>query len=578
MTIFRLNLRAALLLSAAMICSFSSFAQDDEEPNQGGLLDGLQIHGNVDVYAQQYNRDSIIGAPIVPEKSGINAFTNLIATMGNFSAGVRIESYIPPVQGFDIRYGAKAIGVPFRYATFQQDGLEVTAGNFYEQFGNGLILRAYEERALGLDNAFDGLRVKYSPYRGIYLKGLIGNQRYYWLKSDGIVRAFDSEISINELIPSMETSALRVTLGGSFVSKYQSGDGYSMIIPENVAGAAGRFQVNWKDFAFMGEYAFKENDPTKSNRYIYRRGQGFFVSATYSRKGFGVNLSAKSIDNMEFRSDREAGLNDLFINYLPALTRQHTYNLAATLYPYATQPNGEVGLQGDLIYKIKRGSKLGGKYGTTIQVNVSMINSLNRRYIVHENMDSANAILDQEIYLEEDPGRIGYNTNLFDVGDSVYYRDFNIEIDRKFSKEFKLKGTYVFQEYNIALIQNKVSPNVQAHIAILEGLHKITRKHSIRWEAQAMWTEEDQGDWIFGLVEYGYSPHWIITVLNQYNYGNKVKDLRVNYPTAQITYIQNALRLSIGYGRQRAGIFCVGGVCRNVPAANGLTVAITSSF
>jgi len=69
-----------------------------------------------------------------------------------------------------------------------------------------------------------------------------------------------------------------------------------------------------------------------------------------------------------------------------------------------------------------------------------------------------------------------------------------------------------------------------------------------------------------------------VTILNQYNYGNKVEDLRVNYPTAQVTYIQNALRMSIGYGRQRAGIFCVGGVCRNVPAANGLTVAITSSF
>ncbi len=556
------------------LCTQTLTAQDEG----GGLLDGLQIHGNFDVYGQQYNKDSIIGAPVVPQKSGINAFTNLIATKGKFTAGVRIESYLPPVQGFDVRYGNQPIGVPFRYATFKQDGLEVTAGNFYEQFGNGLILRAYEERALGIDNAFDGIRVKYSPYKGVYLKGLVGNQRYYWQKSDGIVRAFDSEFQLNELISQLETSALRISLGGSVVSKFQAGGTSSLKLPENVAGGAGRFQLNWKDFGLMGEYAYKANDPTKSNHYIYKEGQGLFMSATYSRKGFGVNISAKSIDNMEFRSDREAGLNDLFINYLPALTRQHTYNLAATLYPYATQPNGEVGIQGDLIYKIKRGSKIGGKYGTTIQINVSLINALKRDYYTSENIDTANALLDQQVYLDADPGRKGYKTNLLNIGDSVYYRDFNIEIDRKFTKHFKLKATYAFQEYNIALIQNKVSDNVVAHIGVVEGLHTFGKKHSIRWEAQTLFTDQDQGDWIFGLIEYGYSPHWIVTILNQYNYGNKVEDLRVNYPTAQVTYIQNALRMSIGYGRQRAGIFCVGGVCRNVPAANGLTVAITSSF
>jgi hypothetical protein len=203
---------------------------------------------------------------------------------------------------------------------------------------------------------------------------------------------------------------------------------------------------------------------------------------------------------------------------------------------------------------------------------------MQRDYLAADDMVAANELLDQYVYLPQDEHREGYTTNLLSVGDEVYYRDYNIEVDRKFNKHFKLKGSYIYQEYNIELILNKVSPNVKANIAVFEGLHTIGRKHSIRWEAQSLWTHEDQGDWIFGLIEYGYSPHWIITVLNQYNYGNKVEDLRVNYPTAQVTYIFDALRLSVGYGRQRAGIFCVGGVCRNVPAANGLTLAITSSF
>ncbi len=554
-----------------------AFGQDEE--GSTGILDGAQIHGNFDLYAQQYNEDSIIGAAAIPEKSGINAFTNMIVTKGRFSAGVRLESYLPPVQGFDVRFGNQPIGIPFRYANFKEEKLEVTVGNFYEQFGNGLILRSYEERALGIDNAFDGLRVKYRPYQGVYLKALVGNQRFYWQKSAGIVRAFDGEIQFNELIKKYESSKLRLSLGGSFVSKFQAAPtNTSMDIPENVAGGAGRLVLNYGNFGMQAEYAYKVNDPNKNNNYIYRNGQGLFFTATYSQKGFGVNLSAKTIDNMEYRSDREAGFNDVFINYLPALSRQHTYNLAATLYPYATQPNGEFGLQGDIIYKIKKGSKLGGKYGTTIQVNVSAINSLKRDYIVHSHADSARAILDQQVYIPTDSNRIGYNTNLFNVGDEVYYRDYNIEIDRKFNKKFKLKATYVFLEYNIELIQFKVSPNVKAHIAVLEGLNKFSRKHSLRWEVQHMSTEEDQGDWVFGLLEYSYSPHWIVSVLNQYNYGNKVKALQVNYPTAQVVYVNKANRISVGYGRQRAGIFCVGGVCRNVPAANGLTVAITSSF
>jgi hypothetical protein len=554
----------ALILSA-LLFSFGAFSQE--------LLDGIQIHGNIDIYAQTYNEDSIIGAPLVPEKSGFNSFTNLIANKGNFSAGVRFESYLPPVQGFDERYGDQKVGVPYRFVNFTKEGLDITVGNFYEQFGTGMILRAYEERALGVDNAFDGVRVKYSPIDGLYLKAMAGNQRYYWEKSDGIVRAFDAEVQLNELIAKFSESKLRVALGGSYVSKFQSTGIASVVLPENVAAWSSRVQLNYKGFGFTGEYAYKVNDPSADNNYIYRPGQGLFLSGTYSRKGFGINISAKSIDNMAFRSDRQATINDLFINYLPALTRQHTYNLSSTLYPYATQPNGEIGLQADIIYKIKKGSKLGGKYGTTIQVNISAIqgHDTNR-------LSNPGELLSQ-VYLDKDPTRQGYETTLYSVGDETFYRDYNIEISRKLNKKVKLKGSYIHQQYNIDLIQGTASgSNVVADIAVMEGTFKLAKKHSIRAEAQHLWTQQDQGNWAFALIEYGYSPHWIITVLNQYNYGNSNKDLRVNYPTTQVTYIRNANRLSIGYGRQRAGIFCVGGVCRNVPAANGLTVAITSSF
>ena len=42
------------------------------------------------------------------------------------------------------------------YANENED-LDVTIG-FYEQYGSGMILRAYEERQLGIDNALDGIK------------------------------------------------------------------------------------------------------------------------------------------------------------------------------------------------------------------------------------------------------------------------------------------------------------------------------------------------------------------------------------------------------------------------------------
>ena len=36
--------------------------------------------------------------------------------------------------------------------------------------------------------------------------------------------------------------------------------------------------------------------------------------------------------------------------------------------------------------------------------------------------------------------------------------------------------------------------------------------------------------------------------------------------------------MQLGYGKQREGLLCIGGVCRQVPASNGLTFSLTTSF
>ncbi|WP_367328970.1 DUF6029 family protein, partial [Lentimicrobium sp.] len=89
---------------------------------------------------------------------------------------------------------------------------------------------------------------------------------------------------------------------------------------------------------------------------------------------------------------------------------------------------------------------------------------------------------------------------------------------------------------------------------------------------------EDEGDWLQFLIEYTVAPKWYLTVADQYNYGNPDKDRRFHYPAVSAGYTYGSNRLTLTYGKQREGILCVGGVCRNVPASNGLTITLTSSF
>ena len=75
-----------------------------------------EIHGNFQTDVQYYNTDTTIGAPVVPEKVLMNGFANINYTRDNFSCGLRYESYLNALQGFDTRY--KGNGFGFRYASY----------------------------------------------------------------------------------------------------------------------------------------------------------------------------------------------------------------------------------------------------------------------------------------------------------------------------------------------------------------------------------------------------------------------------------------------------------------------------
>ncbi|MCD4791693.1 MAG: DUF6029 family protein [Bacteroidales bacterium] len=551
------------IIISIILFSFLAKAQENKK-------DYGQIHGNFETIIQSYQVDTIIGidsADVPNEKVLSNSYLNLTYTKGKFSAGIRYEAYLNTLEGFDKRYNGH--GLANRYASYTSDELEVTVGNFYEQFGSGLILRTYEEKSLGVDNSLDGIKLKYKPIPGIKLAGVIGKQRLYWEHGSGIVKGIDGEFSFNETFKKLSESKTRFLIGGSFVSKYQENLDPIYNFPENVGAFAGRFNLSRNGFILSSEYAFKINDPSSDNGLIFKDGNALFINASWSKKGIGFLFTALRLDNMSFRSDRNAAVNDLNINYLPAIAKTHTYAFPA-MYPFATQPNGQIGFNAEFFYTFKRKTSLGGKYGTTVNINYSQINSIKTEKITFDPNDEF-ANLD------------GYTTDLFAIGDELYFRDFNIELHKKIHKKFKFSIIYMYEDYNKYIIQGKDS-TLHADIGVLDFTYKLSSKHAVRFEGQILSVNEndageinDYGDWYMGMIEYTFSPHWFIAASDQYNTGNSHHN-SAHYYNFSAGYTKGANRIQIGYGRQREGIVCVGGVCRNVPAASGFNFTLTSSF
>lgn len=533
------------------------------------------LHGNFQFDGQLYVRDEAIdpAGEFYPDERFLGqGFANFNYTKGNFRAGVRYENYQNVILGYP--EGFRGEGITYRYLQYVKDEIDVTVGNFYEQFGSGMIFRAYEERGLGLDNAMDGVRIRYRPTQGIQLTGELGKQRVYFQKSEGIVRGINADISLNDLLPSMASSPWRLNIGTSFVSKYQEANDPIYNLPENVGAASARFNLQRGGFLWTTEYVYKANDPSSDNGLIFRDGLGFLTQLSYSQRGFAISANYKRLDNMGFRSDRYGKEFEAFINYLPPTTRLHTYALPA-LFPYATQINGEVGRQFQVAYKFDRGTFLGGNYGTHVSLNYADANSLYKTPIEGASIGES--------------GTDGYETDWFEQGQVHYYTDFDVIVTKKISSKWKMIASYYNFAYNKSVLEDGVSdqvimndPSVQeiayVNAGVLELIYNFKPRHSIRAELQAAFSEQYRGDMAMLLLEYGWSPHWFFSAQVISNYGHTDPEMQLTYPIGSITYFQDQTRIQMSYGRQQAGIFCVGGICRVVPPSNGLSISVTTNF
>ena len=545
-----------LIFGAFMLIGAFGFSQET-----GYFFGGLESN------SQWLLDDEKFDFPAPDEQFRSNNYFQLNYSLGNFTAGLQYESYLPmALSGYSPTWDGQN-GIGTYYLNFKNETLDVTAGYFYEQFGSGLILRTWEDRQLGINNAMKGVRVKFNPTSTFDLTGVFGQTRNGFDVSEGTIQGLDANLDLSQL---MKIDAVDLKFGASYVGRHQSNGGNDSI-PTTVNAYGGRLDFVINNFYGGVEAITKDpdvliNDKIVSSPQLFD-GTALLVNMGYAQKGLGINTTFRRLENFSFYSDRYAEgneYNEQLVNYVPAITKQHDYMLS-NIYVYNSQPRllfdefekraGEVGAQIDVYYSFDRESAL-GKVGTKLAGNFSYWAGLDGEYNMAEQT---------------------YDIKFIGNG-KRYFRDMNIEIKNRWSSKWSTKASFQDVIVDKAVSKGGILGNegdIHAQIAVIEGTRRLGGGKAITLELQHLWTKDDDKNWAASVLEYNFNSSFSVFAADSWNYGGENE---LHYYNFGGSYSKGRTRFALNYGRQRGGLICVGGVCREVPKSTGVTANLVVTF
>ena len=533
----------------------------------------VAVHGSVQADIVFPEEDDAINTGSYDHKILFNTYADVNLASKYVDGGLRLEFMKWPLPGYEPDFAGW--GLSNIYVKGKYKGFDLTAGDFYEQFGSGFILRTYEERALGIDNSIRGGRLNITAVPGLRITLLGGLQRRYWdWSKHSQVYGANAEAYMEQWIKPLQDHNATWMIGASWVLKHERdqdivvpGTNYRLNLPKCVDAVDVRSQFQSNGWSVLAEYAWKGQDPSFDNNYTYGTGHAEMLSLSYSKKGMSALVQAKRSENMSYRSQRSVSGVSAFINNMPAFAYQHTYALPA-LYPYATQnAPGEWAFQGQFSYNFKKGSALGGRYGTKFIVNASYISSLAKG----EQPKGLNGSVMGTDGAPLPKGAFPY----FMMGEANYF-DVNVQMEKKFTPQ--LQGTFMYmnQFFNNSVVKivETEEKYIHANIIVADLKYKFNRKFTLRGELQYLFSKQDQRDWAYGLLEFSYNPYLMVTVSDMWNTGKT----GLHYYMFGVTGNYRSNRLMLSYGRTRKGFNCSGGVCREVPAMHGFQISYSYNF
>lgn len=557
-------MKRILLVLTALVAALTASAQIQFGEKGGYMTIGLESNNIL------YVNDAKLGATY-PSKFGSNDYLKLDYVNGRFSVGVQGEAYLPALQGYDdLRnngFDKPKVMLASKYIQWQDANYSVMVGDVYDQFGNGLIFRSFEDRQLGINNSIEGGRVTATFGNIVSVKALFGRPRLYssangysrgWIGSQyarSTVGGADLSVSLSDIIGSEE---LMMSIEGSYVNRRERLDRelngmnygtdyfpYFELTSPDLNMYSARLNLDYKGFTLRGEYAGKGKD-ISSGAVLGKAAKGSAVLAElgYNVGGLSVSAQVRRLEMMGTPLSLYGNLGVMgnTLNYLPALTRQHTYMLAA-LNPCQMNAEGELAVQADVYYTLR--SK----------------QSRQRYWNFHANYSTSYTLK-------------GYQTA--SGKRELLWSDVNVDVERQWNKQWKSTLMFSRQEWNTSHGQGPALPSTTyvSNIFVGDVMYKINKKFSLRMEAQYLLSNDYEGDWVAGLVEFNVAPHWSVFFSDMYNLGTT----KTNYYNGGLSFTHNRTRVQVSYGRNRAGYVCSGGVCRYQPAYTGVNLMLTTSF
>ena len=567
-----------LLLLGVAVATVFAVEEASAQIKAGEGQVSIALESNNSYYAPDKKLEDI--GLVLPEKRvrgdfGSNDYLKVDYNIGRFSAGVQVDGYLPAMYGYDFydysQRDSKLNMFLTKYVQWEDANWGVRLGDIYDQFGNGLIFRAYEDRALAFNNSLAGARAYYNFNNMVNVKVVAGMPRLYDMRSKSAIWGADLSLSFSEMLGWYDGL---VVLEASYVGRHQKDASVEYLLKgvesDVLNMVSGRVNFEYAGFSLRGEYAQKLNEDIYNPMYNAAKGNAVTLDLGYSVGRFSASASFRRQENMttfiEYRPMGIGGGNTM--TYLPLLTRQHTYSLA-NLNPYrgsSVHTGGEVGGQIDLYYSL-RNPKARGKYWN-FHINYSMFNTVD-----HKNSMTG---LDME-------------------GRNVWI-DFNFDVERQWNKQLKTTFLYSFQRWDEEINHYDAAHShyCRSHIFVGDVTYKINKKHSMRFELQYLASEDYEGDWVAATIEYNLAPKFSFYVSDMWNcekmqdgaYGNYFMNVNtyeyqhelLHYYQVGASFTHNSLRAQLSYGRNRAGYVCSGGVCRFQPAYTGVNLALTLSF
>lgn len=449
-----------------------------------------------------------------------------------FLVGFRYEAFLPPFQsGPDsLRQGSAQ---RYAEASFPFGGLRV--GNFYEIFGRGLLFRAYEERAIGVDTNMDGVLL-WGSAGPFDVKGMSGRMMEAQTnRRSAVLRGTDLGVDVGH----------GLKIGGSYLMESAENPdsvGVARIAnPWHVEALGGRasythdyFDIYYEGGRINRLHRIPTSDWLQGRTYDDLRGSGHYAALNlFPFTGVAITGEYKYYEKFRFQP---VGVTGTDYNNPPAVTRETSYALISR-HPHEMLPNDEKGYQVEAVVTPPI-------EGSTVTLNRTESTKIDGAHWFDEWYAEWRQYFGEKYmvavaydYIDEDKTRTKNHTPI-------------IELEYFPGGEWSARSEYQYQETTTTLGLNRTHFGLIEYHVNLDLAFSVVGEHT---DACATSFSDD------GSVCMG-------TRKDDFFYG------QVDW------FFQQDHHLTLTVGKRQEGYICVGGVCQKVPELQGVEFKIVSQF